>query len=101
MPACQLGAAAESNRCQGPACKSAAIVHAACRLGHNEQDNPVTTLPLSYTAIAAHPPVLQLYGQQLQEAGIIKQDQLSSWQVCQMHSPVIRHDMLLMAGCQT
>ena len=52
-----------------------------CRLGHNEQDDPVTTLPLSYTAIAAHPPVLQLYGQQLQAEGILDQDQSDAWQV--------------------
>ena len=54
-----------------------------CRLGHNEQDDPVTTLPLSYTAVAAHPPVLQLYGQQLQTEGILHQDQLDAWQVSQ------------------
>lgn len=35
------------------------------RHGHNEQDEPMTTLPLTYAQIAAHPTVLDLYSQRM------------------------------------
>jgi 2-oxoglutarate dehydrogenase complex dehydrogenase (E1) component-like enzyme len=36
------------------------------RMGHNEQDDPRVTLPLTYECIDHHPPVLEIYSKQLQ-----------------------------------
>jgi 2-oxoglutarate dehydrogenase E1 component len=36
------------------------------RNGHNEQDDPTLTLPLSYRIIAGHPAVQALYAAKLQ-----------------------------------
>lgn len=36
------------------------------RNGHNEQDDPSVTLPLTYSIIEHHPTVLELYEQQLE-----------------------------------
>lgn len=36
------------------------------RNGHNEQDDPSVTLPLSYQLIEQHPPVLELYSRKLE-----------------------------------
>lgn len=36
------------------------------RNGHNEQDDPSVTLPLTYTIIDHHPTVLELYTRQLE-----------------------------------
>lgn len=36
------------------------------RNGHNEQDDPSVTLPLSYHIINRHPTVLELYSKQLE-----------------------------------
>ncbi len=40
------------------------------RRGHNELDSPMITLPLSYTAIDAHPTVLQQYASLLEAQGM-------------------------------
>jgi len=36
------------------------------RNGHNEQDDPSVTLPLTYSIIDQHPTVLELYSRQLE-----------------------------------
>jgi 2-oxoglutarate dehydrogenase complex dehydrogenase (E1) component-like enzyme len=36
------------------------------RNGHNEQDDPSVTLPLTYSIVEHHPTVLELYEQQLE-----------------------------------
>ncbi|MGC8840926.1 MAG: 2-oxoglutarate dehydrogenase E1 component [Candidatus Sumerlaeaceae bacterium] len=41
------------------------------RLGHNETDEPSFTQPLLYAKIDKHPPVLELYTQELKSAGIL------------------------------
>lgn len=41
------------------------------RFGHNEGDEPSFTQPLMYKAIRKHPPVSQVYGRKLVEAGVI------------------------------
>ena len=52
------------------------IVDLMCyrRWGHNEVDEPRFTQPLMYAAIAQQPSVTRTYGQQLQEAGLLKAD---------------------------
>lgn len=39
------------------------------RNGHNEQDDPRVTLPLSYHLIEQHPTVLELYAKKLEVGG--------------------------------
>ena len=51
------------------------------RYGHNELEDPKATLPLTYGRIIAHPPVLQLYSEKLQEAGLVSQAEVNAWQV--------------------
>lgn len=36
------------------------------RNGHNEQDDPSVTLPMTYNIIDHHPTVLELYSRQLE-----------------------------------
>lgn len=45
------------------------------RNGHNEQDDPSVTLPLTYNIINHHPTVLELYSRQLEVRGIQTHDQ--------------------------
>lgn len=40
------------------------------RHGHNELDNPRTTLPLTYEKIQDHPRVLDIYAAKLNEQGL-------------------------------
>lgn len=35
------------------------------RLGHNELDNPVPDLPITYSVVENHPSVVEIYGQKL------------------------------------
>lgn len=56
-----------------------------CRYGHNELDDPTITLPLSYQAVAQHPPVLQLYTDKLDKLGLLDSSEVHTWQV---NSPV-------------
>ena len=43
------------------------------RFGHNEGDEPSFTQPLMYAAIKKHPPISQIYGQQLMDEGVVDQ----------------------------
>lgn len=52
-----------------------------CRYGHNELDDPTITLPLSYQAVAHHPPVLQLYASKLDALGVLTSSQVHALQV--------------------
>ena len=52
-----------------------------CRYGHNELDDPTITLPLSYQAVAHHPPVLQLYTDKLDKLGLLNSSEVHTWQV--------------------
>ena len=52
----------------------------ARRHGHNEQDEPSATMPLTYRAIAIHPRVLQLYSERLQAAGVVTAQEVDDWQ---------------------
>ena len=52
-----------------------------CRYGHNELDDPTITLPLSYQAVAQHPPVLQRYASKLHQMGVVGTSEVHSLQV--------------------
>src|SRR5436190_8772525 len=43
------------------------------RFGHNEGDEPSFTQPLMYAAIKTHPPISQVYGEQLIAQGVLDQ----------------------------
>jgi multifunctional 2-oxoglutarate metabolism enzyme len=45
------------------------------RFGHNEQDEPAYTQPVMYERIKSHPPVRQLYAEQLAERGIVTREE--------------------------
>lgn len=47
------------------------------RLGHNEADEPAITQPLMYQVIRARPTVLSLYGDVLQQQGVITAEERS------------------------
>lgn len=55
------------------------------RNGHNELDDPATTLPLTYAAIAQHPPVAHIYAQQLQAEGVVSAAEVDAWR-CEVRS---------------
>jgi 2-oxoglutarate dehydrogenase E1 component len=48
------------------------------RFGHNEQDEAAYTQPLMVEQIAAHPPVREIYGEQLVEQGTLTKDEAES-----------------------
>ena len=54
---------------------------AACRNGHNELEDPSVTLPLTYQAVANHPPVAQLYSSHLLQQGVLTEADVKGWQV--------------------
>ena len=65
------------------------------RHGHNEQDEPSATMPLTYRAIAGHQRVLQLYSQRLQAAGVVTAQEVDEWQsaaldMCVGHARTVR-----------
>jgi hypothetical protein len=67
------------------------MVRHARRHGHNEQDEPSATMPLTYRAIAGHPRVLQLYSQRLRAAGVVTAQEVDDWQsaaldLCAVHA---------------
>ncbi|MGI8661133.1 MAG: multifunctional oxoglutarate decarboxylase/oxoglutarate dehydrogenase thiamine pyrophosphate-binding subunit/dihydrolipoyllysine-residue succinyltransferase subunit, partial [Thermoleophilaceae bacterium] len=45
------------------------------RFGHNETDEPAYTQPRMYEAIKSHPPVRQVYADELEQAGTVTADQ--------------------------
>ena len=49
------------------------------RLGHNEADEPAITQPLMYQVIRARPTVLSLYGDSLEQQGVITAEERSRW----------------------
>ena len=51
------------------------------RHGHNEQDSPHATLPLTYDRIARHPRVLDMYAERLHARGLTTPELLEGWQV--------------------
>ena len=51
------------------------------RHGHNELDDPQATLPLTYARIQAHPRVLDIYADRLQQGGLIPPTLLDSLKV--------------------
>ena len=63
----------------------------ARRHGHNEQDEPSATMPLTYRAIASHPRVLQLYSQRLQAAGMVTAQEVDSWQRAALDQCAVAH----------
>ena len=58
---------------------------AACRNGHNELEDPSVTLPLTYQAVANHPPVAQLYSSHLLQQGAVTDADVKRWQVTALH----------------
>lgn len=55
------------------------------RNGHNELDDPSTTLPLTYRRIESHPSVVTQYGARLQAEGAVTADELHQWEADLMH----------------
>lgn len=49
------------------------------RHGHNERDNPESTLPLTYEKIKQHPPVMEIYSKRLLSEGVISKQELDDW----------------------
>jgi hypothetical protein len=56
------------------------------RNGHNELDDPSTTLPLMYKRIEGHPTVVQQYGERLQAEGVVTAAELTAWK-----AEIMRH----------
>src|SRR5439155_16764052 len=64
------------------------------RFGHNEQDEAAYTQPLMVQQIAAHPPVRELYAEQLAEEGIVPREEAEEL-VAQVEAVMRRsHDSL-------
>jgi 2-oxoglutarate dehydrogenase complex dehydrogenase (E1) component-like enzyme len=57
------------------------VINLVCyrRHGHNEQDDPSITLPLSSAAIARHKSVAELYGAKLVAEGDATKDEIRAW----------------------
>ena len=57
------------------------VINLVCyrRHGHNEQDDPSITLPLSSAAIARHKSVAELYGAKLVAEGTATEDEIRTW----------------------
>lgn len=53
------------------------MVPCVLRHGHNEQDDPTLTLPLTYKTLETHPTVLELYQSQLQSQGLVDSVEIS------------------------
>ena len=64
-----------------PAVPESSGLLAACRNGHNELEDPSVTLPLTYQAVANHPPVAQLYSSHLLQQGVVTETDVRGWQV--------------------
>lgn len=60
-----------------------------CRHGHNEQDSPHATLPLTYGRIGQHPRVLDIYAERLHARGLTTPELLEEWQVPSRRLPCI------------
>ena len=78
--ACVL-ASCRPNQFVHPAASETSGLLAACRNGHNELEDPSVTLPLTYQAVANHPPVTQLYSSHLQQQGVVTEADVKGWQV--------------------
>ena len=46
------------------------------RLGHNETDEPMFTQPMMYQVVKKHPQLLPKYSKQLQEEGVVTQEEV-------------------------
>eukprot|EP00803_Ostreobium_quekettii_P007935 evm.model.scf_3304.2 EVM.evm.TU.scf_3304.2 scf_3304:5531-14070(-) len=49
------------------------------RYGHNERDDPVPNLPVTYSIIQQHPSVVDIYSKKLQEEGTVPAEEVLSW----------------------
>ena len=67
------------SQAQGPHC---------CRLGHNELEDASTTQPLTCALIQKHPPLPQIYAEQLHAAGVLSREEAARMQVQLIRSPV-------------
>ena len=76
-----LLAACRPNQLVLPAVPESSGLLAACRNGHNELEDPSVTLPLTYQAVANHPPVAQLYSSHLLQQGVVVETDVRGWQV--------------------
>ena len=76
-----LLAACRLNQLVLPAAPETSGLLDACRNGHNELEDPSVTLPLTYQAVANHPPVAQLYSSDLLQQGVVTEADVKGWQV--------------------
>ena len=67
------------------------------RYGHNELDDPTITLPLSYQAVAQHPPVLQQYTAKLHKLDVVASSEVCALQVVQLMHYLL---MCMQEACQ-
>ncbi|GMH36461.1 hypothetical protein BSKO_04329 [Bryopsis sp. KO-2023] len=49
------------------------------RFGHNELDNPVPNMPITYGLINKHPRVVDIYADQLKREGVISEEEFELW----------------------
>jgi len=50
------------------------------RHGHNELEDPTPTMPLTYKAVAGHPPTVETYKRRLLAEGVVTEDEVEAWQ---------------------